>query len=371
MDRVPFLDLAAGHHELRIRLDTVWQQVANSGQFILGAEVSRFESSFAAYCGSEHCVGVGNGLDALTIALRALGIGPGDEVIVPSNTFIATWLAVSAVGATPVPVEPCPHTHSIDPAALPDCLSARTRAIIPVHLFGHPADMDAISAFAERHGLWVIEDAAQAHGARYKGRRAGSLGNAAGFSFYPGKNLGALGDAGAIVTRDAELACRAKMLGNYGSTRKYVHDLQGLNSRLDELQAGLLSAKLEVLDEWNQRRSAAASYYLDCLSHMQVECILPPEGAQSVWHLFVIRCPSQRDLVQERMGHFGVDTAIHYPKPPHLQHAYAGQGFRAGQFPIAEAAAQSMLSLPMWPQITRAQQDRVVDALQRTLTSIV
>jgi dTDP-4-amino-4,6-dideoxygalactose transaminase len=258
--RVPFLDLKAAHAELRAELDAAYARVMDSGWFVLGDELAAFEAEFAAYCGARHCVGVGNGLDALHLILRAMQIGPGDEVIVPANTYIATWLAVSYAGAAPVPVEPDPRTFNLDPARVEAAVTPRTKAVMPVHLYGQPADVDAVREVAARHGLRVIEDAAQAQGARYRGRAAGSLADAAGFSFYPGKNLGAAGDAGAVTTDDDALAAELRRLRNYGSPAKYQHDVKGFNSRLDELQAAVLRVKLRRLDEWNARRAAVATY---------------------------------------------------------------------------------------------------------------
>jgi dTDP-4-amino-4,6-dideoxygalactose transaminase len=293
---------------------------------------------------------VGNGLDALHLILRGYGIGACDEVIVPSNTFIATWLAASYAGATPVPVEPDARTYNIDPALIEAAITDRTKAIIVVHLYGQPADMDAINAIAERHHLKVIEDAAQAHGARYKGRRVGSLGDAAAFSFYPGKNLGAIGDGGVVVTNDPNLAERVRVLGNYGSHIKYHNEVKGYNSRLDELQAAFLRAKLPVLDEWNARRKAIAAQYLRQLEASTL--ILPhvPDWAEPVWHLFVVRS-QQRDALQKHLGDAGIGTMIHYPIPPHLQSAYLELEYGPGSFPISEIIHKQVLSLPIGPHL--------------------
>jgi len=362
MQTIPFLDLHAAYLELRAELDAAAQRVLASGWYILGAEVEAFEREFAAYCEVEHCVGVGNGLEALHLILRAYGIGPGDEVIVPANTYIATWLAVSYAGAKPVPVEPDARTYNVDPALIEAAITPATKAILPVHLYGQPAEMDPINAVAARYGLKVIEDAAQAHGARYRGRRVGGLGDAAGFSFYPGKNLGALGDGGAVVTKDAELAERVRVLRNYGSRVKYHNEVKGFNSRLDELQAALLRVKLPVLDEWNQRRRDAAARYLDGLAGSELGLPFAPEWAEPVWHLFVVRHP-QRDELQRRLQQAGIGTMIHYPVPPHLQPAYAEWGYGAGAFPITEAIHREVLSLPMGPQLTVAQELRVIEVL--------
>src|SRR5690349_409389 len=292
--KVPFLDLKTVHAELREELDAAYRRVLNSGWFILGAEVEAFEKEFAAYCGAQHCVGVGNGLDGLHLILRAMEIGDGDEVIVPSNTYIATWLAVSYAGAKPVPVEPDERTYNIDPAQIESVVTDRTRAIIAVHLYGQPAEMDAINEIALRHGLRVIEDAAQAQGARFRGRVAGALADAAGFSFYPGKNLGALGDAGAITTDDGELADRIRQLRNYGSRVKYYNELKGFNSRLDELQAAILRVKLCKLDDWNDQRRRVADSYLTMLREADLLLPFVAPHIESIWHQFVIRHP-QRD----------------------------------------------------------------------------
>jgi dTDP-4-amino-4,6-dideoxygalactose transaminase len=344
---VAFLDLKDQYRELHDQLNAAYQRVAESGRFILGPEVENFESEFAAYCEAKHCVGVGNGLDALHLILRAAEIGSGDEVIVPSNTYIATWLAVSYAGATPIPVEPDQRTYNIDPEKIEAAITARTRAIMAVHLCGQPADMDAINEVAARHDLKVIEDCAQAHGARYKGNRVGTLGFAAAFSFYPGKNLGALGDGGSIVTNDDDLARRARLIGNYGSEVKYYNETKGLNSRLDELQAAFLRVKLARLDEWNDLRKQIALTYLQALKGVE-NLTLPhvPDWADPVWHLFMVRHP-QRDLLQKHLTANGVSTIIHYPVPPHLQKAYAELGYARGSFPISERLAHEVLSLPM------------------------
>jgi dTDP-4-amino-4,6-dideoxygalactose transaminase len=356
--RLPLLDLAAPHYELRDALEGAFDRVMNSGWYILGKEVEAFEAEFAAYCGVKHCIGVGNGLDALHLILRGYGIGPGDEVIVPANTYIATWLAVTYAGATPVPVEPDDQTFNIDPARIEAALSPRTKAIMPVHLYGQPADMDPITDLARRHGLKIIEDAAQAHGARYKGQRTGGLGDAAGFSFYPGKNLGAIGDGGAITTNDDALAEQMRVLRNYGSRQKYVNDCQGFNSRLDELQAALLRVKLSRLDEWNERRAQVAAAYATALEGGSLRLPFVPDYVNPVWHLYVIRS-NEREALQQRLSVADVGTLIHYPIPPHLQQAYAGLGFGKGAFPISERMASEVLSLPMGPHLELSAIDRV------------
>lgn len=362
---VPFLDLKAAYLELKPELDAAYRRCMDSGWFIMGRELESFEAEFAAYCGSRHCLGVGNGLEALHLILRAWEIGPGHEVIVPSNTYIATWLAVTYAGATPVPVEPDPTTYNLDPQRIEAAITARTRAILAVHLYGQPADMDPLLEIAARRNVKVIEDNAQAQGARYKGRRTGSLGHAAGTSFYPGKNLGAFGDGGAVTTDDADLADRVRVLRNYGSRVKYQHEIAGYNSRLDELQAALLRAKLPKLDEWNQRRRAAADRYRRELAGVP-DLILPavPDWAEPVWHIFAAR-HSRRDALQEHLRQAGVGTLIHYPVPPHLSGAYAKAGFGRGEFPLAEEIAATELSLPMGPQLSSASMTVVRDSILR------
>lgn len=352
LKNIPFLDFGSLHTELRPKLDAAYARVVDSNWLILGKELEAFEREFADYCGVKHCIGVANGLDALFLSLKALGIGPGDEVIVPSNTYIATWLAVSYTGATPVPVEPDLQTYNIDPERIEGAITSRTKAIMPVHLYGQPANMDPINGIAERHGLKVVEDAAQAHGARYKGRRTGSLGDAAGFSFYPGKNLGALGDGGAITTNDDALADKLRMLRNYGSRVKYHNEAQGFNSRLDELQAAFLREKLTVLDDWNTRRREVAACYISSLRDTGLTLPFVPEWADPVWHLFVVR-HRNRDALQKDLAGKGVATMIHYPIPPHLQPAYQDLGYRRGDFPVGESIHDSVISLPMWPQMTK------------------
>lgn len=351
-DTIPFLDMKAPYIELRDELDTAYRRVMDSGWYILGAEVEAFESEFAEYCGVKHCVGVGNGLEALHLVLKAWGIGLGDEVIVPSNTYIATCLAVTNTGATPVLVEPLEGTYNIDPERIEAAISNKTKAIIPVHLYGQPADMVPICRIALRHGLKVLEDAAQAHGAKYRGRRAGGLGDAAGFSFYPSKNLGAFGDGGAVTTDDAELAHKIRLLRNYGSSVKYVNEISGGNSRLDEFQAALLRVKLRYLDIWNERRSRIAEWYLKTLYKTFPGLVLPmvPDWAEPCWHLFIVRS-SNRDDFQKMLASCGIGTMIHYPIPPHLQKAYRSLGYHEESFPVAEKMAREVLSLPIGPHL--------------------
>ncbi|MGN6527466.1 MAG: DegT/DnrJ/EryC1/StrS family aminotransferase [Burkholderiaceae bacterium] len=346
---IEFLNLKRLNGPYEAGLRAAFERTLDSGWYILGDELKAFEDEFARYCEVEHCIGVGNGLDALHLVLKAWGIGAGDEVIVPSNTFVATWLAVTYAGATPVPVEPEERFFNIDPARIEAAITSRTRAIVPVHLYGHPADMDPIRAIADRHGLRVLEDAAQAHGARYRGRRAGGLGDAAGFSFYPGKNLGALGDGGAVTTNDAGLAARLRELRNYGSSAKYRHDSQGINSRLDDLQAGFLRAKLADLDESNEQRRRVARAYGRALEGSGLRLPDVQEGVEPVWHLYVVQSDT-RDALQARLRDRGVGSLIHYPTACHRQGAYAGHDWP--DLPIADRMAAQVLSLPMAPYLS-------------------
>ena len=364
---IPFLDLKSINLSQADELEAVFHRVLHSGYYVLGKETEAFEAAFAAYCGCAHGVGVANGLDAIIMILKGYGIGPGDQVIVPSNTFIATWLAVTHCGATPVPVEPVEATYNLDPALVEAAITPHTKAIIAVHLYGQPADMDPLNAIARKHGLKVIEDAAQAHGARYKGRRSGQLGDAAAFSFYPGKNLGALGDGGAVTTGDGALADAIRVLRNYGSRLKYQNEVVGYNSRLDELQAALLHAKLPRLDEGNRRRAAIAAHYRERLAGLP-GIVLPqvPAWAEPVWHLYVIRHP-ERERLARQLAERGVATLVHYPVPPHLQPAYASLDIAAGSLPIAEAIHREVLSLPIGPSMTLEQADQVADALRAVL----
>jgi dTDP-4-amino-4,6-dideoxygalactose transaminase len=359
---IPFFDLKPGYLELKHEIDAAYQRVLESGCYIFGEEVEGFESSYASYCEAHHCVGVANGLDALFLALRAMGIGPGDEVIVPSHTFIATWLAVSRCGATPVPVEPGEDTYNIDPEKIESKITEKTRAIIPVHLYGQPADLDPIIALAREYNLKVLEDAAQAQGARYKGMRIGAHGDAVAWSFYPGKNLGAIGDAGAVTTNDADLADRIRMLANYGSHVKYENELQGINSRLDPIQAAILSVKLKYLDEWNARRSVLAESYTSKL--IESDFILPvvPEWASPVWHQYVLRT-KDRGHTQDQLQRAGIATMVHYTIPPHLQKAYADMNLGEGSFPITERFADEVLSIPIGPHLCFEQQNLVISSL--------
>jgi dTDP-4-amino-4,6-dideoxygalactose transaminase len=361
---VPFLDLEAAYRELQPELDAAYCRVMESGHYILGEEVEAFEAEFARYCGVRHCVGVGNGLEALHLILRALDIGSGHQVLVPANTYIATWLAVTDAGAEPVPVEPDARTYNLDPSRLEAAITERCRAILPVHLYGLPADMDGVREVAGRHGLVVIEDAAQAHGASYMKRRAGNLADAGGWSFYPSKNLGALGDAGAVTTNDNALADRVRLLRNYGSRKKYFNEIRGYNSRLDPLQAAFLRVKLGHLDEWNARRRNLANLYLERLAGTP-DLILPevPTGFEPAWHVFVVRHPD-RDGLQKHLDSAGIGTLIHYPVPPHLSSAYSDMGFKTGDFPITEELARTSLSLPLGPHMDGAQISEVVQAVR-------
>lgn len=365
MMAVPFLDLKRLHEEISQPLEVAFKRVLDSGWFITGKEVEAFEAEFARYCEVEHCVGLGNGLDAIHLLLRAYGIGPGDEVLVPSNTFIATWLAVSQCGATPVPVEPDANTHNINPDALDAAITLRTKAIIPVHLYGQPADMDKINSIAKQHNLIVIEDAAQAQGARYKGSRVGGLGHAAATSFYPGKNLGALGDAGAILTNDPVIAEKVRLLRNYGSQIKYKHDVTGYNTRLDEMQAAFLRVKLPILDEWNIRRREIATLYSTLLKGVNVGLPHIPDFAEPVWHLYVIRT-NQRDALKIYLETHDISTVIHYPIPPHLQACYTD--FKGIELPIAEALAEEVLSLPMSPTMSNGEVEYVSETIANYFT---
>lgn len=349
--KVPFQDFRAAYEELKAELDDAYHRFMESGWYVLGKEVAAFEEEYAAYCEAKHCVGVGNGLEALHLGLRAVDCGPGDEVIVASNTYIATWLAVTQVGSTVVPVEPDEKTYNLNPELIEQAITPRTKVILATNLYGQPCDYDAIRAVADRRGLIFATDNAQSQGARYKGRRVGGLAHFECHSFYPSKNLGAFGEAGAVSTNDEKIADRIKVLRNYGSRVRYHNEVIGYNSRLDELQAALLRVKLRHLDAWNGRRSQLAHLYLERLARSK--CILPfvPDWAEVVWHLFVIRRPD-RDALQKYLADHGVQTIIHYPIPPHLSGAYASLGFALGDFPVAERIADEALSLPIGPQLS-------------------
>ena len=361
---VPFLDLAAAYRELQAEIDGAVARCLASGHYIGGPEVDAFEGEFAAFCGAKHAIGVANGLDALHLALRAMGVGDGDEVIVPSNTYIATWLAVSQCGATPVPVEPDARTYNIDPTLIESAITPRTKVILPVHLYGQPVDIDPIRIIARKHGLRVLEDGAQAHGARYKGLRLGARGDAVAWSFYPGKNLGAMGDGGAVTTNDADLADRIRVLGNYGSRTKYVNEVQGYNSRLDPIQAAILRVKLAHLDEWNARRSVVAAHYSEHLVDSGLTLPYVPEWSEPVWHLYIVQ-HQQRDALQKALSNDDIGTLIHYPTAPHLQKAYAQAGWAQCAFPLAEQLAGRVLSLPIGPNIASAEVDMVIQSCRK------
>ncbi|BCJ92366.1 aminotransferase [Terrihabitans soli] len=360
--KIPFLDLKLTSEPLRDEITEAIARVMDSGIYILGEEVELFEREWADYCGAKAAVGLANGLDALTLALRALDVGSGDEVLVPSNTYIATWLAVSAVGARPVAVEPDCRTYNMDPGRIGEKITSRTKAILPVHLYGQPADLDPILSLASEKCLKVIEDAAQAHGANYKGRRIGAQGDVVCWSFYPGKNLGAVGDAGAITTNNDAVAERIKTLRNYGSRVKYVHEVKGANSRLDPLQAAVLRVKLRHLDRWTEHRRGIARRYDAGLASTDLQLPLTPGWVESAWHLYVVRS-DKRDLLQHRLAELGVGTLIHYPIPPHMQIAYAEYGSVPEELPIARQMAAEVLSLPMGPFLDREMQQAVIDAV--------
>jgi dTDP-4-amino-4,6-dideoxygalactose transaminase len=360
---IPFLDLKAPHQELRADLEKAFHEVLDSGWFTQGSQLEAFEKEYADYCGAKYCIGVGNGLEALHLILRAYDIGEGDEVIVPSNTYIATWLAVTHAGATPVPVEPDERTYNLNPALIETAITSKTKAIMAAHLYGQPADMDAINAIAIKYNIKVIEDAAQAQGALFKGRPTGGLGDAAGHSFYPGKNLGALGDGGAVTTNDSKLAEKLHMLRNYGSQVKYLNEIQGFNSRLDDLQAAFLRVKLRKLDEWNSRRKDIARLYLEGLNNVNISLPFVPEWADPVWHLFVIR-HQKRDEFQNFLKKDGINTLVHYPIPPHLQNAYSEYKNYRGQLSLAEAMAKEVLSLPIGPHINTNEIAIVIDKIR-------
>jgi dTDP-4-amino-4,6-dideoxygalactose transaminase len=365
--QIPFLDVGAAYRELKPEIDAAIARVLDSGWYILGPEVEAFEAEYAAYCEAEHAIGVANGLDALHLALLAMGVGPGDEVIVPSNTYIATWLAVSQCGATPVPVEPVQATYNIDPARIEAAITPSTRVILPVHLYGQPADLDPILTIARKHGLRVLEDAAQAHGARYKGRRIGAHGDAVAWSFYPGKNLGALGDGGAVTTNDPELADRIRVLRNYGSRVKYVNEVKGFNSRLDPLQAAILRVKLRTLDEWNARRARQAAHYRTMDQYTNLKFPFVPDWAEPSWHLYVIRS-SERDTLQAQLTANSIETLIHYPIPPFAQEAYASCGAGYRNCSLANILAREVLSLPLGPHLSDDAIKQVGKALSNTLS---
>ncbi len=363
--KVPFATFVPMHNEIRKDLDAAYNQVLNRSYFIQGEECTKFEEDFAAYCGAKYCIGVATGLDALWLVLKAMGIGKGDEVIVPSNTYIATALAVSFVGATPIFVEPTIETYNIDVTKIEEKVNENTKAIIAVHLQGRAADMDAVNAIAKKYNLKVIEDAAQAHGTRYKGKKVGTLGDAAGFSFYPGKNLGALGDGGCVVTNDKDLADKVRALGNYGSDYKYHHIYQGTNSRLDEMQAAFLRVKLPHLDKWNADRKRIAKKYLEGINNPFIKLPLAStEEYEHIYHVFVIRC-DRRDELEKYLNEKGIGTVKHYPIPMHLQEAYKELGLKQGDLPIAEEISNTVLSIPMYYGMTDEEVEFVIDVINK------
>jgi dTDP-4-amino-4,6-dideoxygalactose transaminase len=364
--KVPFVDLASQYHTIADEVRAAIEPVMATTRFILGLEVKQFEQEFAAYCGAQHCIGVASGTDALYLTLHALGIGAGDEVITQANTFIATPLSISYTGARPVLVDCDPQTYQMDVKKIEAAITPRTKAIIPVHLYGQPADMDAILAIAKKHNLRVIEDACQAHSAEYRGKRVGAFGDAAAFSFYPGKNLGAYGDGGAITTNSEALATKLRATREYGQAAKYHHDFRGFNSRLDTLQAAILRVKLKYLSDWTAARQRAAAAYGVALKRIGVQPPVQVSYGTHVWHLYIIQV-ANRAKVQEQLTAAGIGTGIHYPIPVHLQKAYADLGYKRGAFPVAEAAADRILSLPMFPELTQEQIDFVVEHLKRCL----
>ena len=360
--KVPFVSFIPIEKELNKQLQEAFARVVSRSWYIGGDEVKEFEKSFAEYCGTKYCVGVGNGLDALMLALKALEIGEGDEVIVPSNTFIATALAVTYVGATPVFVEPDIRTFNINPGLIEPAITTKTKAIIPVHLYGQPCDMDAIKNIANKHRLKVVEDCAQAHGATYKGKKVGTFGDVAGFSFYPGKNLGALGDAGAVITNNKELADKIRALGNYGSDYKYHHIYKGNNSRLDELQAAFLSVKLAHLDRMNDERRRIASMYLNGINNPKVILPVVSSDCEHVWHIFGVRC-NERDELEKYLKDKGISANKHYPIPIHLQKCYEDLNLQKGSLPIAEEVSATEISIPLYYGITDEQVRFVIDSI--------
>jgi dTDP-4-amino-4,6-dideoxygalactose transaminase len=364
--KIPFLDLHASYIELQHEIDSSISRVLSSGRYIGGSEVESFEDEFSNYCGSNFTIGVANGLDALVLSLKSLDIGMGDEVIVPANTFIATWLAVSEVGAIPVPVEPNPLTYNIDVEEIHKAITPKTKAIIPVHLFGQPVDLDPILLLAKQHNLFIIEDAAQAIGSIYKEKKIGAHGDLVCWSFYPGKNLGAFGDAGAISTNNEALANKIRSLSNYGSNKKYIHNFIGMNSRLDPIQAAILKVKLRFLDSWIDRRKNIASAYSSAFKdHPDITIPYVPDWAEPVWHLYVINS-SHRDSLQSYLSKNGIETIIHYPIPPHLQDAYTETLPQSTSLPITEHLALNILSLPIGPHLTEKQSQYIIECLNKT-----
>jgi dTDP-4-amino-4,6-dideoxygalactose transaminase len=363
---ISFLDVKAGYTELQSAIDSAIRRVMQSGWYILGSEVEQFEQEYAAWVGAHHCIGVANGLDAISLALRAVGVQAGDEVIVPANTYIATWLAVTHIGAVPIPIDPDPLTRCLDPDRVSTAITNRTKALLPVHLYGHPADVEALSVIARQNGLRMVEDAAQAHGAALNGTRIGSHGDVVAWSFYPGKNLGAYGDAGAVTTSDPNVAHAVRLMRNYGSAVKYVNDVQGVNSRLDPIQAAILRVKLAVLAEWNDRRKVIADLYTRGLERSGLGLPSVAPGVTHAWHLYVVEHP-HRDALQKALAGLGVETLIHYPIPPYRQLAYAPMAARSREWPTSERLATEALSLPIGPHISQDQAQFVVESVQEAI----
>ncbi|MFL0251663.1 DegT/DnrJ/EryC1/StrS family aminotransferase [Clostridium neuense] len=361
---IPFVNFSPMHDEISKEIEDKFKTIYKNNWFILGKEVESFEDEFSDYCGVKHCIGCGNGLDSLHLMLRAAGIGKGDEVIVPSNTYIATVLAISYVGAKPVLVEPNINTYNINPDLIEDSITSRTKAIMVVHLYGQVAQMDKIMKVAEKYNLMVFEDCAQAHGAKFKGKVVGTFGKASGYSFYPGKNLGALGDAGAVLTNDDDVCEKVRALRNYGSNKKYYNEYQGYNSRLDELQAGFLSVKLNYLDKWNEDRKKTANIYSKGMVNNEIEKVQVIEGSNPIWHIYPIRCKNRNGL-QQYLKENGVNTLIHYPVPIHLQKAYENLGIKKGALPISEKIANEVLSLPIWYGMKPNEIEYVIDKVNK------
>jgi dTDP-4-amino-4,6-dideoxygalactose transaminase len=359
---IPFLDLTAGYKELESQTKEAIHRVLDSGWYVLGSEVTSFEEEWANYCDAKYCIGLSNGLDALHLGLVALNIGPGDEVIVPSNTYIATWLAVTQCGAIPVPVEPDIRTHNINPKLIESKITTKTKAIIPVHLYGQAVEIDPIIKIAKKFGLSILEDGAQAHGAKYKDKVIGSHENTVAWSFYPGKNLGAFGDGGAITTNDLEIVEKVSLLRNYGSNKKYYNKIAGYNNRLDPLQAATLRVKLKYLTEWNERRKVIANFYKDNIKSDLINIPFVPKWADPVWHLFVVSVQN-REHFQENLRKEGIDTIIHYPVPPHKQEAYKSHKFHNESLPIAEKLADEVISLPIGPHLGMEQAKKIVEVV--------
>jgi len=369
---VPYFDLTAQYRDLRDEIRDAIDRVCNKASFILGEEVERFEQAFAKYCGVKHCVALNSGTSALHLALLAAGIGQGDEVITTANTFIATVEAIIYTGATPVFADIDPATANIDPEKIEQAITKRTRAVIPVHLYGRPANLEAITKIASDHSFLIIEDACQAHGASFQGKRVGGFGHSAAFSFYPGKNLGACGEAGAITTNDEEMAKRMKMIRDHGQAKKYYHDIEGYNGRLDSIQAGWLSVKLRHLAKWNESRRNLAHRYHELLTKVKDSVVIPVEASwtKGVYHLYVVRV-QDREALQARLGEVGIGTGIHYPIPLHQQKAYKHLGYKTGDFPVTERVAREIVSLPLFPQLLHSQQDQVASAVKEFLAASV